>query len=54
MNTIREFLDAGGEFDSSRADLEFPGCLSTLLTYPVDGPDPIIARCEGSSREKYA
>ncbi len=44
MNAIREYLDAGGEFDSSRVDLEFPGRLSKLLTYPVDGPDKIIAR----------
>jgi len=44
MNAIREYLDAGGEFPSSRADLEFPGRLSTLLTHPVDGQDTIIAR----------
>jgi len=54
MNAIREYLDAGGEFDSSRADLEFPGRLPILLTHPVDGADKIIARYEGSSREKYA
>ena len=54
MNATREYLDAGGEFDSSRADLEFPGRLSKLLTHPVDEPDTIIARYEGSSREKYA
>ena len=54
MNATREYLDAGGEFDLSRADLEFPGRLSKLLTSPVDEPDTIIARYEGSSREKYA
>lgn len=44
MNAIQEYLDAGGGFDSSRVDLEFPGRLSELLTYSVDGPDKIIAR----------
>ena len=38
VNANREYFEAG-VYDLSRAELEFPGWLSKLLTHPVDGLD---------------
>jgi len=38
VNANREYFEAGA-YDLSRAELEFPGWLSKLLTHPVDGLD---------------
>jgi hypothetical protein len=36
VNANREYFEAG-VYDLSRAELEFPGWLSKLLTHPVEG-----------------
>ena len=38
VNANREYFDSG-VYDFCRAELEFPGWLSKLLTHPVSGPD---------------
>ena len=36
VNANREYFEAG-VYDVARAELEYPGWLSKLLTYPVEG-----------------
>lgn len=53
MNANREYFEAG-VYDFARAELEFPGWLSQLLTHPVDGLENYSERMQKLTTETSA
>jgi len=53
VNANREYFEAG-VYDFARAELEFPGWLSKLLTHPVDGLESYAQMMQMLTKEKNA
>ena len=53
VNANREYFEAG-VYDFARAELEFPGWLSKMLTHPVNGLDNYSEMMQTLKTEKGA